>query len=244
MQVGAQFQEWWTQCLKHPPIPHGYVIPIMKNLQGHPKGPRLWDTHIRGIVCRNLGFKTTTHEQYFYFKQSKTDCLILILQQVDNFIIAAKAMTTCQAIRKEIQGYMANPLNNLGIIKRFNSVDIKVHCEKYITRIVEHHGWITEKASNLPLPIKSDSTYQAILQLAEGPKNVHEQLQLELSMGFSYQQGTGELIVALTICRINISIAIITLSQYSERPAKEHYQAVKAIFVYLWHTKSDGLYYW
>jgi hypothetical protein len=37
---------------------------------------------------------------------------------------------------------------------------------------------------------------------------------------------------------------IIMLSQFLERPAKEHYQAVKAVFVYLWHTKSNGLYYW
>jgi hypothetical protein len=101
-----------------------------------------------------------------------------------------------------------------------------------------------EKAANLPLPMKSYSTYQAILQLAEGPESIKEQQQLEMSMGFSYRQGIGEIIFALTICRIDISIAIITLSQYSERPAKEHYQAVKAIFVYLWHTKSDGIYYW
>jgi hypothetical protein len=68
MQVHAQFQEWWTQCLGHPPIPDGYVIPILKNLQGHPEGPCLWDTHIRGIICSNLGFDTTTHEQCFYYK--------------------------------------------------------------------------------------------------------------------------------------------------------------------------------
>jgi hypothetical protein len=92
--------------------------------------------------------------------------------------------------------------------------------------------------------MKSDATYQAILQLAEGPENAREQQQLELSMGFSYQQGIGELIFALTVCRIDISIGIITLSQFSKRPAKEHYQAVKAVFVYLWHTKSDSLYYW
>jgi hypothetical protein len=251
MQVDAQFCEWWTQCLGHPPIPAGYVIPILKNLQGHPEGPRLWDNHIRGIICNSLGFKTTTHEQCFYYKRSKTDGLILILRQVDDFIIAAKSMTTCTAIRKEIQGFMANPLNELGIIKRFNGVDIiqtrhyvKVHCETYITRIVEHHEWTNEKAANLPLPMKSDSTYQAILQLAEGPANLKDQQQLETAMGFSYRQGIGELIFALTICRIDISIAIITLSQYSERPAKVHYQAVKAVFVYLWHTKSDGLYYW
>ena len=251
MQVDSQFQEWWTQCLGKAPIPYGWVIPILKNLQGHPEGPRLWDTHIRGIICYNLGFATTTHEQCFYYKRTKTDGLILILRQVDDFIIAAKSMSTCQAIRREIQGFMANPLNDLGIIKRFNGVDIlqtrhyvKVHCETYIIRIVEHHGWTTEKAANLPLPMKSDSTYQAILQLAEGPESIKEQLQLEETMGFSYRQGIGELIFALTICRHDISIAIITLSQFSENPAKEHYQAVKAIFIYLWHTKSEGIYYW
>jgi hypothetical protein len=168
MQVNAQFCEWWIQCLGQPPIPEGYVIPILKNLQGHPKGPRLWDNHICGIICHNLGFAMTTYEQcfLFYYKRTKTDGLILILRQVDDFIIAAKAMTTCTAIQKEIQGFMANPLNDLGIIKRFNGVDIiqtcqyvKVHCETYITRIVEHHGWTTKKAANLPLPMKLDSTY-------------------------------------------------------------------------------------
>ena len=128
-----------TQCLVNLPIPEGYVIPILKNLHGRPKGPQLWDNHIQGIVCKNLGFAATTHKQCFYFKQTLTDGLILIVRQVDDFIIAAKTMTTCQNIRKEIQSYMANPINNLGIIKRFNGVNIvqtrhyvKVHCETYI----------------------------------------------------------------------------------------------------------------
>jgi hypothetical protein len=251
MQADKQFREWWTQCLGNPPIPEGWVIPILKNLQGHPEGPRLWDNHIRGIMVKNLGFKTTTHEQCFYYKRTTTDGLILILRQVDDFIIAAKSMTTCQAIRKEIQGHMANPLNDLGVIKRFNGVDIvqtrhyvKVHCETYLARICEHHGWTNEKCANKPVPMKSDSTYQAILQLAEGPESMKERQQLEETMGFSYRQAIGELIFALTICRIDISVAVITLSQYSENPAKEHYQATKAVFVYLWHTKDDGIYYW
>jgi hypothetical protein len=67
---------------------------------------------------------------------------------------------------------------------------------------------------------------------------------LEESMGFSYCQAIGKLIFALTICRIDISIAVITLSQYSKNPAKVHYQAAKAVFVYLWHTRSDGIHYW
>jgi hypothetical protein len=51
MQVDAQFCKWWTQCLGNPPIPKGYVIPILKNLQRHLEGPWLWDNHIRGIIC-------------------------------------------------------------------------------------------------------------------------------------------------------------------------------------------------
>ena len=63
-------------------------------------------------------------------------------------------------------------------------------------------------------------------------------------MGFSYRQCIGELIYALTICRVDISIAVITLSQHSHKPAKIHYEALKHIFLYLLMTKLDGLTYW
>lgn len=62
----------------------------------------------------------------------------------------------------------------------------------------KHRGWTNEKAANLPLPMKSDSTYQAILQLAKGPKSIKDQHVLEESMGFSYQQGFRELILTLS----------------------------------------------
>jgi hypothetical protein len=52
-------------------------------------------------------------------------------------------------------------------------------------------------------------------------------------MGFSYRQTIGELIYALTVCRIDISIAVITLSQHSHHPAQIHYEAVKQVFAYL-----------
>jgi hypothetical protein len=63
-------------------------------------------------------------------------------------------------------------------------------------------------------------------------------------MGFSYCQAIGELIFAMTICQLDISPAVIKLSQYSQAPGKYHYQAVKAIFVYLCATANDGIYYW
>ena len=63
-------------------------------------------------------------------------------------------------------------------------------------------------------------------------------------MGFNYCQAIGELIYAYTICRIDIADPVITLSQFSQQPAKIHYEAVKHIFAYLNATKNYGLTYW
>ena len=48
MRVDTQYREWWASK-GHPPIPVGYVIPIRKNLQGHPEAPRQWSRHIDTI---------------------------------------------------------------------------------------------------------------------------------------------------------------------------------------------------
>ena len=65
-------------------------------------------------------------------------------------------------------------------------------------------------------------------------------------MGFNYRQAIGGLIYALTICQVNISPALNTLSQHSEAPATIHYDAVKQVFLYLYlyATKHHGLTYW
>ena len=69
-------------------------------------------------------------------------------------------------------------------------------------------------------------TFLGHLVAIGGTESIKEQKQLEKRMGFSYQQCIGELIYAFTICRIDISIAIITLSQDSLGPAEIHYDAV------------------
>lgn len=63
-------------------------------------------------------------------------------------------------------------------------------------------------------------------------------------MGFNYQWAIREQIYVYIICGIDIDIAVIILSQFSQHPAKIHYQAVKHIFVYLDVMKTCGLVYW
>ncbi len=45
-------------------------------------------------------------------------------------------------------------------------------------------------------------------------------------------------------CRPDISFAVVKLSQYSAKPAREHFEAVKQLYAYLRDTKDDGIYYW
>ena len=76
-----------------------------------------------------------------------------------------------------------------------------------------------EKIPNRPITM----LYQASLELAKSPDTEKQQRELEKAMGFSYRQAIGELIFAFRICRPDITVPVIKLSQYASRPASEHY---------------------
>ena len=129
-----------------------------------------------------------------------------------------------------IQKQMANELHELGIIKRFHGLDIhqtrdymKISCELYIDKIISHHGRENDKTADCPIPMRNDSAYQASVELAKAPETEKEQIELEEALGFSYCQAIEDLIFALIICRPDIAVPFIKLSQYASRPASEHY---------------------
>ena len=48
----------------------------------------------------------------------------------------------------------------------------------------------------------------------------------------------------MTTSCMNISAAVIKLAQYTDKPAKCHYQAAKQVLLYLYATCTHGIYYW
>ena len=252
MKIDIQFREWWTNCLGNPPIPEDYVLPVQHALQGHPEAPRLWETHIHTILVEKLKFVPTTHEKCLYVKRdSRTNDLQLLLRQVDDFSVASKDTATCMETIKQVGSFLQVPLNDLGLIKKFNGVNIqqtkwfvKVSCEDYLTRILMEHAWRDLKASNLPVPMRSDPAYHRQLETALRPTNETEQLVIQQQAGFSYRTATGELIYALVAARPDISFATTKVTQFGSSPALVHYQAVKAIFAFLNNTLTDGLIFW
>jgi hypothetical protein len=44
------FHAWWVLHKQRPPIPNGFVIPILLAMQGHPESPQLREKHANSIL--------------------------------------------------------------------------------------------------------------------------------------------------------------------------------------------------
>ena len=249
-----QFRTWYAHRFPNrKPIPPGYVLRVKKALQGHPESPRLWAMLIDRII-RNLNLKPCAHEPNLYYTSNyaNTGKRVLFMKQVDDFSVSCEDRETAKHVIKAINDKMTIDVKELGLISRFNGVDveqsryyIKLSNAVYIRKILKNHPWINTEppAGSFPLPMKSDNDYIRQLETAE-PLSEKDRIDLETELGFSYRQAIGEIIYALVTCRPDISYAAIKLSQYSANPAKIHYSAVKDIYRYLKATMNEGIYFW
>jgi hypothetical protein len=77
MRCGRVFQDWWAENYPDIPISPDVVVPVLKNLQGHPGGPRLW-----AVCCHTvrvmLKFKNTTHAPCLYHDTFNDDLVLFL----------------------------------------------------------------------------------------------------------------------------------------------------------------------
>ena len=250
VRIDTPFREWW-KSKGRPDLPKDYVLPVQKALQGHPESARLWADLIHGILKEKLNLKECKHEQCLYrgcYKGTE----VLFLRQVDDFCVAAENKELADEIIEVINNAMTIDIKHLGLIERFNGMDImqtkhytKLHTSTYLRKILEQHGWMKPtKRSIQPVPMNYEATYQRNIELAKAPPLAEDKVKLQIKMGFNYRQAIGELLYAMVTCRPDISYACIKMSQYSKDPAEEHYHAVREIFDYLAQTIDEGIYFW
>ena len=251
VKIDQQFREWWKSKGRGA-IPEGYVLKVQKALQGHPESPRLWATLIHTILIEHLGLKPTTHEECLYhgYFNGKE---VLFLRQVDDFSCGAEDESIAISLIQSINEKLKIEVKDLGMQKRFNGVDvdqtkyfIKLHCKTYIKKIIGGHTWLSNShpTSRFPIPMKSEAKFSRQMENAVAPVHEKEKRKLEKEMNINFRQVIGELLYAMVTCRPDISFPVIKLSQYSQNPAQEHYEAAKCLLQYLNSTKEDGIYYW
>ncbi|GFH58496.1 hypothetical protein CTEN210_14972 [Chaetoceros tenuissimus] len=197
-------------------------------------------------VISNFGTGTIVVKDY-----KGTGKSVLFLKQVDDFTISCETKDIAEDVIASIDSKMSIKVKKLGLISRFNGVDvlqtrdyIKIYNKTYIEKFCAHHPWLHDmNSADFGIPMRSDNTYIRKLEEAD-PLSDNDRAKLEKSLGFTYRQIIGEVIYALTTCRLDINFDAIKLSQYSATPAKIHYDAAMRLVKYLYDTKDDRIYYW
>ena len=133
---------------------------------------------------------------------------VLFMKQVDNFCVSCEDRETAKHVIAAINAKMTIDVKELGLISRFNGVDveqtryyIKLSNEVYLNKIFKNHPWLESETpvGDFPIPMRTDNTYLHDLESAE-PLSEKDRNELEMALGFSYRQGIGEIIYALVTC--------------------------------------------
>ena len=248
MTLDSQFHSWW-KSLGRPPIPPGYGVKIKKAIQGHPESPRLWAILINSIILK-LGFRACKHEPCLYYNEDYKGNKVYFLRQVDDFAISTTDPDIAQEIIQLIDDQITIKVKPLGVINRFNGVDvdqtkhyIKISNSTYIKKILLDKNLDHLSTHNMPIPMIDTPEYNRNIEEATQLDNIALK-EVEKQFGFTYRQGIGELLYAMIACRPDISFPLIKLSQYSTRPALIHFKAVQQLYKYLEQTPTEGIYYW
>ena len=127
------------------------------------------------------------------------------MKKVDDFCVSCKNRDTAKSVITTINDKMTIDVKELGLISRFNGVDvtqtrhyIKLSNAVYMEKILRNHPWILKEhpPALFPSPMRSDKTYVRSLETAT-PFTDKERQQYESKLGFTYCQGIGEVIYAL-----------------------------------------------
>ena len=235
------------------------VLPVQHALQGHPESGRLWEEHINKILSiPELAFTSTTHDKCIY-RSSFQGHTVLLLRQVDDFLLSCESDTIADAIFTIIGKHLRlpnepePPFKNLGLATDYNGIDliqtneyIEISCGNYIDRVARSHGWSTPEPDETiskptaPLPDKCLDHIYREHGPQEGTKEHHT---LQQHQGFSYRTLLGELLYAYVTCRPDIGFAITTLAKFSTFPSALHYRYLKGVTTYLRRTRSWGIRY-
>ena len=252
VQPDRALREWWVHC-GHEPIPDGWVLPVLKAMQGHPESPRLWEKHCDKII-RSIGFQPTTHEPCLYWGIVKgKKCYFM--RQVDDFAVATDDVEAAHWIFDRIDDGLSMPIRRMGLISLFNGVDIlqsryyvKVSVQTYIEKMTTKYAnkWQKDvyRMWTRPLPVPTGETYWRQFLLLSSPKDadrnpdVEYQEKMKKEFGFGYRNGVGEAIWAMVTCRPDISTAVVKCAQNSACPHEVHYKGVKHLLKYLWCTRT------
>jgi len=201
VMIDEAYQSWHTKRFGSCPDAQQYVIPLLRNLQGHPEAGKCFKDLVNDILQSKMGFKSTTHERNLYHG-TVSGKKVLICRQVDDFAVACTDFAVTRLVISHINKHITTNDMGMGIatsdglFSRYNGLDvhqtdkyIKVSCTNYIDRMLQTHGWQVPGQHELDHTMVSPISPSAcqLLQLKPGPmEGTKEYVALATKIGFSY----------------------------------------------------------
>ena len=165
---------------------------------------------------------------------------ILMLRQVDDFLISCKLESVAKQIhdhicnKLQLSGEKVPPFKHLGPATDHNGVDmnqtkqhIKIACPGCVDRSNRAHGWDnpgTDKIQSRPTSPMPENSLD-VTHAKQGPiEGSKEHKQLQKKMGFACRTLLGELLCACVTCRPDIGFAVTTLAKFSAHPHETHHK--------------------
>jgi hypothetical protein len=150
------FKDCWKT--RHPdiPLPPDMVVPVLKNLQGHPEGPRLWAIRCHLVIIA-LKFKNTTHTPCVYHGIFNDEC-VLFLCMVEDFSIACKLEEMYSKLCDLLDKNWKVPMSRYDMMKHFNGIDIYqsrtrvyISSKTYLDTVFKNYDWNDITPTSLPM---------------------------------------------------------------------------------------------
>ena len=208
------------------------VCKLRKSLYGLKQAPRVWNQRLRRFF-ESIKFEQTYSDPCVYINREMG---VIIAIWVDDLIIFGRDMVDInnvkEALKKEYE------MKDLGELKYF--LGIQVHRDRerkiihisqsgYNRTILERYGMQNSKLANTPLPSSSRLTK------ATATDTLVDQNK--------YQSMVGSLMYAMLTTRPDLAQTIQQISQFSQKPTRNHEKAVKHALRYLNGTINQGITY-
>jgi hypothetical protein len=156
MRCDAVFRDWWKRTHPDIPLPPDAIVPVLKKLQGHPEGPRIWGVRCHGVLIA-LKFKATPCAPCLYHGTFNNE-FILFLRIVDDFSILCALEETYILLCDKLDLNWQVPMACYVMMKHFNGIDISqltthisISSKTYLDTVFKNYEWDDIVPTSLPM---------------------------------------------------------------------------------------------
>ena len=172
-----------------------------------------------------------SHTDNCVYQRNRENDILIVAVYVDDLLILANNVKTIDQIKEELsQKFEMTDLGEahyclgIQIIRDRQKGIIEINQAKYIEDVLKRFGMENSK------PVATPMQTGTKLSKSMSPVTKEEIDEME---NVPYQSAIGSLMYAMLGTRPDIAYAVGALSQYSSKPGKEHWRAVKWIMRYL-----------